>query len=89
MRKFLEEYMWINSIDAQAFNNYYEDGYGNSAKSYYASDWANSSLRAWLNDDFYNTAFSATEKSKIGITNNATKGIYDNEFDSANTEGYL
>jgi hypothetical protein len=28
-------------------------------------DWSNCSLRKWLNNDFYNNAFSASEKSRI------------------------
>lgn len=30
-----------------------------------ATSWKNSSLRKWLNDNFYNTAFSASEQSRI------------------------
>ena len=56
-------------IDCQAYNNFvlYADGkyYGNSSKSYYASNYGKSSIRTWLNDDFYNTAFSEEQKSKI------------------------
>ena len=39
-----------------------------SASSKYADDYSNSSIRVWLNDDFYNVAFSASEKSKIQTT---------------------
>ena len=34
--------------------------------------WADSTLRAWLNSEFYNTAFSADEKAKIFDTTNTT-----------------
>ncbi|MBP9989585.1 MAG: hypothetical protein KBT46_08840 [Ruminococcus sp.] len=81
--------MCTTSIDSQAYNNYIvlsdSDYYGNSAKTYYASDWANSSIRAWLNDNFYNTAFSDTEKSQIGTTYNENKSIWSSKYDSANT----
>ncbi|MBQ3151755.1 MAG: hypothetical protein IJB86_10980, partial [Clostridia bacterium] len=66
-------------IDSQAYNNYclnydnkngdsYDDYYGNPSKTYYANNYANSSIREWLNDDFYNTAFTTTEKGKIKTT---------------------
>lgn len=64
------------AIDSQAFNNfilYYNNNNGSSGDDYYsdsarknlASDWSKSDLREWLNKDFYNTAFTADEKSKI------------------------
>ena len=81
--------MCTTSIDAQAYNNYIvysgSEYYGNPAKTYYASDWANSSIRAWLNDDFYNTAFSDAEKSQIGTTYNENKSRYLSKYDSADT----
>ena len=88
--------MCAAAIDAQAYNNFtlyydngnstfYDDYYGNSAKTYYASDWANSSIREWLNNDFYNTAFSSSEKSQIGTTYNEDKSIYSSQYDSSNT----
>ena len=83
--------MCTTAIDAQAYNNYiiYNSSngeyYGNSAKTYYASDWANSSIRYWLNNDFYSTAFSSTEKSQIGTTYNENKSTWDSKYDSANT----
>ena len=41
-------------LDSQAYNNFYE-----------CVTWETCSLRFWLNNDFYNRAFSANEKSKI------------------------
>ena len=59
-------------IDSQPYNNYILDAdskyWGNSSQTYYASDYANSSIREWLNDDFYNTAFSDEQKLNIKIT---------------------
>ena len=62
-----------NQIDAQAFHNtIYNDGAGeywqDTTAAVYANNYAESSLRQWLNDDFYNTAFSAAEKTQIGKT---------------------
>ena len=85
-------------IDSQAYNNYwlkydnkngdsYDDYYGNPSKTYYANNYANSSIREWLNDDFYNTAFTSSEKNKIKTTtldNSAYSGYY-SKYDSAST----
>ena len=83
-------------IDSQAFNNYSlydgDEYYGDADKTYYACDYANSSIRAWLNDDFINTAFSAAEQNSIKETELNNDGFcttlgrsgYD-AFDSAST----
>ncbi|MBQ3603190.1 MAG: hypothetical protein IJA02_05085 [Clostridia bacterium] len=66
-------------IDAQAYSNviYYnssesdEDRYcyfNSTTCKNYAGDYETSSIRAWLNDDFYNIAFTFAEKAQIGIT---------------------
>ena len=63
-------------MDSQAYNNFVlssgtvpEDGYtaywGNAYKTYYANDYYNSSIRQWLNKDFYNTAFTPSQASNI------------------------
>ncbi len=58
-------------IDSQAYNNtiyydsVYKEWYKNSLCENYANDYATSSIRAWLNNDFYNTAFTDEEKSEI------------------------
>lgn len=41
----------------------------NDSESYEATDWENCSLRQWLNDDFYNSAFTDDEKAWICRTN--------------------
>ena len=41
-------------LDSQAYNNFYE-----------GVTWETCSLRSWLNNDFYNSAFSTNEKKKI------------------------
>ena len=59
-------------VDAKAYNNciFEKDGeyYGDEQFTYYANNYANSSLRQWLNNDFYNTAFSEKEKAEIKTT---------------------
>lgn len=60
-------------IDCQAYSNtvYSADSgecYNDINHTNYANDYATSSIRRWLNDDFYNTAFSASQKSKIVTT---------------------
>ena len=59
-------------LDSQPYNNilYLSDGkYWNSTESekYYANDWGHSTLREWLNNDFYNNAFTDEEKQFINI----------------------
>ena len=66
-------------IDAQAYNNYIlksgDDYYNSEACDTFATDWKTSSLRQWLNNDFYNTAFTSEEKSKIGKTYNTNESV--------------
>ena len=57
-------------LDSQAYNNYAE-----------ATTWETCSLRAWLNNDFYNSAFSNEEKAKI---NTITHQNEDNPNKGAN-----
>ena len=78
-------------IDSQAYNNYilHASGeyYGNSSKTYYANNYEKSSIREWLNDDFYNTAFTSSEKNIIKTTtldNSAYSESY-SEYDSVST----
>ena len=84
-------------IDAQAYNNYIlisgndEYGYGaywgDSSKTYYANNYAESSIRQWLNKDFYNTAFSTAQQNIIEYTqldNSAYSDSY-SAYDSQTT----
>ena len=67
-------------IDSQAYSNteyiygtdpyYKQSGYhtacwNDAEHTHYATDYATSSIRAWLNDDFYNIAFSSSQKASI------------------------
>lgn len=73
-------------IDSQAYNNYilYSNGdyYGDSGKNHYASNWEYSSLRKWLNNEFYNTAFSKTQQDRIKELTRENKSTYDSNYDS-------
>ncbi len=78
-------------IDSQAFSNityYYNSYHWNDAEyTIYENDYATSSIRAWLNDDFYNTAFSSSQKASI-LTSKLDNKAYSasrSEFDSETT----
>ena len=89
-------------IDSQPYNNYIissgTDGlgltacWGNSALTYYANNYAKSSIREWLNNDFYATAFTQTQQSDIKTTTLNNDGYYTltertgyEEFDAPST----
>lgn len=73
-------------IDSQAYNNYIlysgSEHWGDSEQTYYASNWEYSSLRAWLNNDFYNTAFSKTQQDRIKELTRENKSTYSSKYDS-------
>lgn len=73
-------------IDSQPYNNYIlkadDEYWGDSNKKYYASDWEYSSLREWLNNDFYNTAFSETQQNRIKELARENVSTYGNGYDS-------
>ena len=75
-----------SSIDSQPYNNYILNAdyevWGDSDKMHYASNWEYSSLRAWLNDDFYNTAFSKVQQDRIQVLKRENKSRYDSKYDS-------
>ncbi len=79
-----------NIIDSQAYQNFiYYNGsnyYNSKDCTNYASDWATSSIKKWLNEDFYNTAFTENQKSKILETHNENKSTYSSTYDSADTD---
>ena len=79
-------------IDSQAYSNtiYGPPYYNSSACTAYANDYATSSMRTWLNDDFYNTAFTSTEQSDVKTTaldNSAYPGY--SQYNSASTNDKL
>lgn len=75
-----------SAIDSQPYNNYilYADSnyWGDSNKMHYASNWEYSSLRAWLNNEFYNTAFSEMQQDRIKELTRENKSAYDSKYDS-------
>ncbi len=76
-------------IDSQAYSNtvYYNnrESWNDSSYTNYANDYETSSIREWLNDDFYNTAFTSNQKSKIKTTT-LDNSAYSSEYDSASTK---
>ena len=78
-----------STIDGQTFNNYIlgYDGvcYGNPEKTYRANDYANSSIRTWLNDDFINTAFASSQQENIKVTELDNSCPQDANYNSATT----
>ena len=78
------------AIDSQ---QYYHDRYDGTQtrndKSVYANNYAESDIRKWLNDTFYNTAFTSLQKGLIEITNvdnSASSTKYDsNSYACENT----
>ncbi len=79
-------------IDSQAFQNvvrFESDGWNFyiGVSSTYANNYAESSIRTWLNNDFYNTAFNTAQKGKIEpitVNNDAYRDVY-SQFNAAPT----
>ena len=78
-------------LDSQAFNNCVTSTssgyYGDSDCTYYPNNYAESSIREWLNNDFCNTAFSSAQQDMIQETtlvNSAYSTSY-SQYDSAST----
>ncbi len=71
--------MCTSIIDAQPFNSFILEEsktyYGSAGKEYYVNNYNESQIRQWLNNDFYNTAFSEDEKSKINSVTFSTDCI--------------
>ena len=83
-------------IDSQAYSNtiysygmdpyHIESAYWNDAEhTHYANDYATSSIRAWLNDDFYNTAFSSSQKASI-LTSELDNKAYSTSYSECDSE---
>lgn len=78
-------------IDSQPFCNtvYFTNNtyYSNNPNSQYINNFAYSSIRKWLNDDFYNCAFSTVQKNSISesyIDNSCYDSEY-SQFDALST----
>lgn len=65
-------------IDSQAFNDIYyykendDEYYGDAKYKHYANNWKYSTIRSWLNESFFVTAFSSSERSQILCTKHTT-----------------
>ena len=76
-------------IDSQAYQNtlYYSRNpnlilYNSKDCKNNASDWETSSLRKWLNEDFYNTAFNKPQQNCIQELTRDNKSKNDSKYDS-------
>ena len=76
-------------IDSQPYNNtvYYNGNkyYQDKTCTNYANDYATSSIREWLNNDFYNTAFTSAEKTEIQKSRQDNSCPDDSAYDSDTT----
>ena len=78
-------------VDAQAYQNVvYKNGseyYQGIESEVYANDYAASSIRQWLLNDFYQTAFTSEEQAKIAYTalDNSEYSSTHPEFNSEST----
>ena len=84
--------MCENIIDSQAYQNtIYHSGneyYQAIGSSVYANDYATSSIRKWLNKDFYNTAFTYEQKENI-LKTTIDNSAYRKKYDSVSTNDKL
>ena len=78
-------------IDSQCYHNtvFYADKeyWQDKTATVYANDYATSSVRAWLNDDFYETAFTTTQKNNVSLytwNNDAYSATYE-KYNSVST----
>lgn len=75
-----------SAIDSQPYKTYMleadDEYWGDSNKKHYASNWEYSSLREWLNNEFYNTAFSKVQQDRIKELTRENKSTYGNKYDS-------
>ncbi len=64
-----------------------------NGKTVYANNYEYSNIRAWLNDNFYNTAFNDLQKQIIQLTtvdnSAATTDSSTNQYACANTQDYI
>ncbi len=81
-------------IDSQAYQNSVRESGGDYyywRTSTYANDYVLSTIRTWLNNDFYNTAFNSAQKENIKSTtvdNTATNRIYLLSYSEAQNSSY-
>ena len=77
-----------NIIDSQAYNNTIcycnSQWYQDTSCKIYANDYAESSIREWLNSDFYDTAFDQSDKYQIKTTT-CTNSAWNPQYSSTTT----
>ena len=75
--------IYKNGTDAYGFTAYWN----NASYTKYANDYATSSIHKWLNEDFYNTAFTSAQKQNILPTtlNNSAYSTDCSKYDSVST----
>lgn len=91
-----------NIIDSQAFNDeYYTNGstdaygytayYSDKTCTHLANNWEYSTIRKWLNETFYTTAFSSGERSQIPCTKHTTPAYFTSfsAYDVGETGDYV
>ena len=89
-------------IDSQAFNNeYYTNGtcdfygytayYNDETYTNYANNWECSTIRIWLNESFFVTAFSSSERRQIPCTAHTTPACSTSysDYDVGETGDYV
>lgn len=76
-------------IDSQPYHNTvfaeYDNYYQDSSCEKLASDYEASSIREWLNNDFYNTAFTSEEKTEIFNSEQDNTSPFDSTYDGETT----
>ena len=76
-----------NVIDSQPFTDHFGDlwwGWINKEQKQYSVDWNYCSLRAWMNDTFYNDAFNEEQQGNIATTTLDLSGKSPYEDDDGN-----
>ena len=71
------------AIDAQQYYNDYNTTRLIDGKTVYVNNYAESHIRKWLNETFYNTAFNDLQKAIIGMTSVDNSARSANPFDNA------
>ena len=72
-------------LDSQDYYHF-EDNRIIDGKTVYASNYEYSSIRNFLINDFYNTAFTDTQKNNIATTHLENEAVYSTIYDSADTD---
>ena len=78
-------------LDAQPYHKMYEsDDFDWETEFYYETSWEECDLREWLNNSFYNTAFSKAEQESVLLTKvKNTDNVKNGEDSGSDTEDYV